>query len=233
MSIDPGHVVEAVACPSTSECVAVDASGNAIEGDPLAASWTVQRIRGAAPLTAVACASPTLCSAVDVVGHAFVGSAPPAPTGGNPTPTPGTGQPPPAPRPVISAASLSHRRFRVARAPTAVLARAPRGTTFKFTLSRAATLRIAISYRAPGMRKGSRCLAPSRRPTHAHAKRCTRTLIAGTLTRRTELAGADAVAFSGRIGRRALAPRAYRAVLTASDSAGSSKPVELAFSVVR
>jgi hypothetical protein len=44
-------------------------------------------------------------------------------------------------------------------------------------------------------------------------------------------AGADVVAFSGRIGRRALAPRVYGAVLTASNAGGRSKPVGLVFIV--
>jgi len=45
--------------------------------------------------------------------------------------------------------------------------------------------------------------------------------------------GLDAVAFSGRIGRRALSPGPYRAALSASNGGGSSKPVLLGFTVVR
>jgi hypothetical protein len=55
----------------------------------------------------------------------------------------------------------------------------------------------------------------------------------GTLTRSQEPAGADRVAFSGRVGHRALGPRPYRAVLAASDVGGRSNAVTLAFAIVR
>ena len=57
-----------------------------------------------------------------------------------------------------------------------------------------------------------------------HAKPCTRTLNLYTLTRANEPAGADSMPFSGRIAHRALSPRSYMAVLTASNTAGHSKP---------
>ncbi len=138
------------------------------------------------------------------------------------------------PRPAISSARLSNKRFRVAAKATAVFARkAPLGTVFRFTLSAAAKLRIVITRPAPGLRHGHSCLAPTAKLRHAHAKRCTRTLTVGTLTRSNEPKGADSVPFSGRIGHRALAPRAYHALLSASDAGGRSNPVTLAFAVVR
>jgi len=52
-------------------------------------------------------------------------------------------------------------------------------------------------------------------------------LAAGTLARTLEPAGADSVAFTGRIGSRALATGAYQASLQATNSVGRSKPTTL------
>ena len=134
--------------------------------------------------------------------------------------------------PVISSASLSAPRFRVAPGPTAVSAKAPRGTTFRFTLSATASLQIAITTSAAGVRSGHRCIAPTAALRRAHAKACTRTVGVGTLKRATEAIGSDRVPFTGRLGQRALAPATYKATLTASNAGGRSKPVTLGFKVV-
>ena len=140
----------------------------------------------------------------------------------------------PIPPPAITAASLTNRRFRVARRATAISARrAPLGTAFRFTLSAAARVQITITRSAAGLRRGHSCLAPSARLRRAHAKRCTRTLTVGSLTRAGEPEGADSVAFSGRLGHRALSAGAYDATLLASNGAGRSKPVTLSFAIVR
>ena len=90
---------------------------------------------------------------------------------------------------------------------TAVSARkVPLGTSFHFTLSAVAKLQITISRSTPGLCKGRACRAPSAKLARAHAKRCTRSLPVGTLTRASEVRGADSISFSGRIGRRALSP---------------------------
>jgi hypothetical protein len=136
--------------------------------------------------------------------------------------------------PTLTAASLTNRRFRVAKKDTAISAKkAPLGTTFRFTLSAPAKLKIAITRSAPGLRRGHSCLAPSAKLRRKHAKRCTRTLTVGTLTRSSELKGADRIPFSGRIGHRALSPQLYKALLSASNAGGHSTPVTLAFVVVR
>jgi hypothetical protein len=136
--------------------------------------------------------------------------------------------------PTIANAGLTHRRFRVAKQATAITAsKAPLGTTFRFTLSTRASLQITITHTLPGLRSGRRCLAPTRKLERAHAKRCTRTVTVGTLTRANEPPGPDNVPFTGRIGHRALTPRAYRAVLRASSANGTSRPVTLSLIVVR
>ena len=91
-----------------------------------------------------------------------------------------------------------------------------KGTTFKFTLSEAATARIVIAQRRPGRRKGKKCVAPTKKL--ARAKKCTRIVTEGTLTRVSH-PGANRVAFTGRIGTKALRPGRYQATLTATDAA--------------
>ncbi len=141
---------------------------------------------------------------------------------------------PPAQPPAITGASLTNRRFRVATQGTAISAgRAPLGTSVHFTLSAAAKLQIAITRSVTGLRHDHSCVAVTRALTRAHTKPCTRMLTLGTLTRSIEPQGADIVPFSGRIGQRALSPGVYDAALLASDTAGRSKPVTLAFVVVR
>jgi hypothetical protein len=60
----------------------------------------------------------------------------------------------------------------------------------------------------------------------------TRYVTVGVLTPR-DPAGASSTVFSGRIGRRALPPGSYVAILTASNAAGRSQSKRLAFRIVR
>ncbi len=132
-----------------------------------------------------------------------------------PTPTP-TGTPVDRTAPVISGVSVSHARFRVGAPATAQIAagrrkarRAPVGTVFRLTLSEHATLVIAIRQRNRG---GS--------------------VLRGTLVRTRTGPGAAAIAFSGRIGRTALAAGSYTATLTAIDGAGNrSAPRLVTFTI--
>jgi len=140
--------------------------------------------------------------------------------------------------PRITGAHLTHSHFRVSKRATAVSARTkakaktPQGTSFEFTLTEAAKLQITFTRSAAGLRSGGRCVAPSAKLKHHHAKHCTRTLTIGALSRGKEPAGADTLAFSGRIGTRALAPGTYNAILTASAGGPSSAPVTLSLTVV-
>jgi hypothetical protein len=130
---------------------------------------------------------------------------------------------------------MTNRRFRVGPKRTAVTARRRRakvGTTFRFTLSDAATVRIRIDQLKKGRRSGRRCVKPTRR-LRRH-KTCTRAALKGTLTRRALAAGAHRVAFSGRIGRRRLAAGRYRATLRATGPTGlASASTTLRFTIVR
>jgi Tol biopolymer transport system component len=132
--------------------------------------------------------------------------------------------------PRISKAHLTNRRFAVGSGRTPASARTKRGTSFTFALSEAAGMTIAITRRADGRRSGGRCVAPRR----GLERKCPRTIAVVKLTRAAAHAGANRVAFSGRVGRTALKPGTYQARLVARDRAGNrSGPVTLTFMVVR
>jgi hypothetical protein len=129
-----------------------------------------------------------------------------------PEPAAGGGQPgggsPPAggpaadtKAPVISAFRASPSVFAIARARTPVAAGSARGTRLRYSLSEPA--RVSISVKRAIRRDG-------------HVRYRT----VGSL-RRSGATGANTVRFSGRIGKRALRPGGYRAVITATDAAGN------------
>ena len=139
--------------------------------------------------------------------------------------------------PRISGARLTHARFAVAGARTAIIAgaqpslrhvNAPRGTRFVFSLSERARTTIVITREAVGRRSGRRCVTP--RPGLKHP--CTRAVTVLTLIRGSTI-GPNTVPFSGRAGRTTLTPGSYVAHIVALDDAGNrSKPVALRFTVV-
>jgi hypothetical protein len=170
-------------------------------------------------------------SATNAAGQSEVSppSGPVAVTG----PAPGTAAGPasaPASAPTLRAGHfrVTHRRFAVAGGKKARRAgRLPRGTTFSFDLSAAATARIAIARRHPGTKRGRRCVAPHGKPR----RHCTRLVTVGTLVRAAR-AGADKIPFGGRLKGRALHPGIYRATLTATSVAGArTSPLGLTFVV--
>jgi hypothetical protein len=128
--------------------------------------------------------------------------------------------------PRITAVKLSHTRFAVAKRRTAVTARKrkhPIGTTVGFTLSEPAGVTLTITHAVAGKRSGRSC-----KPSHAKhlskKQRCTAMAADGTITRRSEKAGADRIPFSGRIGRRALRIGHYTMRIVATDPAGNRSP---------
>lgn len=150
-----------------------------------------------------------------------------------PLPSPPLPPPPPAldtTAPVVTGASLTSRTFAVGSSATALTASAKRGTTVRYTLSEAARVTIAISRQVSGRRSGARCVKPAGKVRRA--KRCTRYVLAGTLTR-TGVPGPNSVAFSGRIANRKLTPGRYRMLLVSTDTAGNrSKATQLRFTIV-
>jgi glucose/arabinose dehydrogenase len=137
--------------------------------------------------------------------------------------------------PVITRLRMVRRSFGVSRRPTAVTARTrtppPQGSAFRFTLSEASTVILRIDRQASGRRVGRRCLAPTGPLRRRRA--CTRFVRAGKLTR-TLPAGRRSIAFSGRIGRKALPVGSYSAVVTAVDAARNvSRARTVTFEILR
>jgi virginiamycin B lyase len=154
-----------------------------------------------------------------------------------------TGVEPVGPRPIagrafgISGLKVTPKRFRVAKARTPLTSqkrpgrkRAPAGTRVRFRLNDVATVRMKIERRLAGRRAGRRCVAP--KPTLHSRQRCPRFVRRGTLVRRNLAAGTQRIAFSGRIGGRALKPGRYRLTAVASAGGDRSKPRRAAFTVV-
>jgi hypothetical protein len=130
----------------------------------------------------------------------------------------------------ITAARESHRIWVEGKALPHIsrAGRHPVGTTFSFTLSAAVPVRLAFRRLVPGRRVGGRCVAPTRR--NAAKKRCTRAVLAGTLSPRAH-AGVNRVAFAGRLSRsRRLPLGRYRLVL---DTVPASGARTLSFRIVR
>jgi hypothetical protein len=140
--------------------------------------------------------------------------------------------PPPSRAPTLGSVSMTNRVFAVGPQSTAVSAAAkPRlGTVFRYSLSTAATVTIDLLRAVPGRKSKGRCVKPTKRLRHK--ARCTRYVGVGKLTRHG-VTGANSTPFSGRVGRRALPPGHYAALITASDSAGTSQPTQLKFQIVK
>ena len=142
--------------------------------------------------------------------------------------------------PLLRSVSLTHKRFRVAKArtPLAAGARAhrkavARGTVLRFTSSEAGRLSVLIERVRPGHVSGKGrkrvCKPVHKRPKHGA---CTAHTRVATLTRVIET-GSGRVALSGRLGSRRMAAGSYRLTLTVRDAAGNvSKPVRLSFSIL-
>jgi hypothetical protein len=137
--------------------------------------------------------------------------------------------------PVLQSLTVANKRFAVGSEQTALSAakrrRAPRGTTFRYSLSEPATVRIAIERARPGRRVGSVCRRATRKLRKK--RRCTRFVASGTLTRRAA-SGTNSTRFSGRLGSKALRPGRYRASVSATDRARNrSRARRVSFNVVR
>jgi len=166
--------------------------------------------------------------------------APPDPPVTPTTPTtptvPDVPPPPDTRRPVVSGLKLTARTFAVGPKPTATTAastkRVPVGTSVRFTLSEPSAVTLTIERSASGRRQGAACRAPSK--ANRTGRACVRYVRSGAL-RRAGRAGANAVAFSGRIGKRALARGSYGLSVTARDAAGnaSARPAQSRFTVAR
>ena len=85
-----------------------------------------------------------------------------------------------------------NKRFRVGQQEHRDLCpQSPGRHELPLPLSAPAKVQVTITRTANGLRRGRSCVAPTRRLRRAHARRCTRTLTVGTLTRANMRAATD------------------------------------------
>jgi hypothetical protein len=215
-----------------------DAAGgdfHPLTGSPLIDAGTSDSASGPSDLDGRA---RTLGAAPDIGAYEFPPPPPPPPgvdpgaPGGPAGPAgPGPGVTADLAAPELTSLALTNRTFAVGSAETPVAARAKKGTTFRLTLSEAATVAVAFERSEPGRRKARRCVKPTSR--NRKARKCERWVKRGAI-QRTVSAGPVAIPFSGRIGRKALKTGSYRALVAARDAAGNvSKQRTVAFKIVK
>jgi hypothetical protein len=155
------------------------------------------------------------------------------------TPQPPSPPSPPAPIAPATLATITglnetNRVFTVGRTSTALTGhtaatRHKRGTVFLFRLDQPASMKVVIQRLDRGRRVGRVC-RPDTRALRSRP-RCTRAVRVTTLTRTARIL-LNKLPFTGRIRGRALKPARYRAIFTAIDAAGASRPRALIFTIV-
>jgi hypothetical protein len=135
--------------------------------------------------------------------------------------------------PVISRFILTHSRFAAERKhATAVIARkqrAPRGTTFKYTVSEPGFVGLFITAKLPGRISGRRCVAATKH--NARHRRCKIPTFYELI--RHARSGPHSLSFTGRIGRHVLAPGSYTATIASQTPNGQrSATRSLRFTIV-
>ncbi|MGA2452437.1 MAG: FG-GAP repeat protein [Solirubrobacteraceae bacterium] len=105
----------------------------------------------------------------------------------------------------------------------------PIGTTFSFGLNESASVTFTFTESAGGRKVGKKCEAQTNKNKHKH--RCTRTVLAGTLTFSAH-AGTNKVHFEGLISKHEkLAPGSYTLLVTATASGKRSATSTLHFTI--
>jgi hypothetical protein len=146
-------------------------------------------------------------------------------TGGSRGSTTTTGK---LPTPNIRSFSISPRRLIVLINGSH---RRTKGTTFRFALDRTANVLIIIQRRTIGRLRGGRCVAAKRLPDRN--RRCTIYKRIRLRVLHRSAAGSHRLKFSGRVGRRLIAPGTYRALIVAVNGGGWSRTRSASFKVIR
>ena len=125
-------------------------------------------------------------------------------------------------RPKVSKLKLSRSTFRKgSKLPKASARTVKTGTTISFSLSEASKVKLSFESIKKGRKVGKRC----RKPTAKNRKRkaCKRYVKVKTAVSLTGKAGANKVAFQGRLTRRkSLKPGRYRLTVTATGASGKA-----------
>jgi hypothetical protein len=136
--------------------------------------------------------------------------------------------------PALTKLGMTPRKFAISkkRTPKAgVAAKVRKGAKISYTVTQDASVTFTISRQTKGRRSGKKCRRATRK-LRGH-RRCTILKRSGTL-RRTAKAGAHRLAFSGRIGRKALRRGRYVLTVTAANASGlKSTPRSVRFRIVK
>jgi hypothetical protein len=135
-----------------------------------------------------------------------------------------------AAKPTLTALGQSTSKWRRGH-QQAKISRAPVGTTFSFNLSKAAMVKLSFAQKASGRKVRGACKAPT--PSNAAKRKCTRTILAGTLSLPAH-AGLNKLRFQGLLPNgTSLKLGSYSVSLMARDAGGlQSAAHSLSFSIV-
>jgi len=106
--------------------------------------------------------------------------------------------------------------------------KSPSGTIFSFNLNVAASVALEFTQTASGRRSGKSCVAQTKK--NEGKRRCTRTIIAGTLPVAGR-PGANKVPFDGLLSGHSLAPGSYTLTAVATALGKQSVPTTLRFTI--
>lgn len=132
--------------------------------------------------------------------------------------------------PVLSAFKLQPSSFVAATSGPTVAAAAATGAIVSYKLNAPAKTKLTVQLRAPGVKKGKKCVAPPKKKPAKKPKKCTRWLGRGSFTH-VDAAGSVRFRFTGRLKSKALKPGRYRLRARATNASGASKTVTKGFKV--
>lgn len=135
--------------------------------------------------------------------------------------------PPPPTSVVLSAVGQAHKTW--AEKKRKRRHKTPIGTSFKFTLNEAATVKLTFTTTLKGRKVKHKCVAQTKR--NKRAPKCTTIVTARALTVAGK-AGANTVPFTGKIGSRRLKPGRYKVTITATSGTSTSSQT-LSFTIVK
>ena len=142
------------------------------------------------------------------------------------------------PAPLVGAAqllsaSLTNKQFRDSPHAKGIQASAKRpriGTTIRFSLDRAASIRLDFTQPGPGRKVKGKCVAQNKR--NKGKRKCTRSVTRGTLSLAGH-AGQNSVRFFGWVRGKKLKPGKYTLVITATTPGAGSSSKKLKFTIVK